>query len=109
MVPPMTKARTSLVTGIDSPVTMDSSTALRPSSTMPSTGTFSPGRMRKRLPTCTASSGTSSSDPFARIRRAVFGARSSNAQIASPVFSRARNSSTCPSNTNTVITHAASK
>ena len=33
MVPPMTLAPTSLVTGINSPVTMDSSTALRPSTT----------------------------------------------------------------------------
>ena len=51
MVPPMADAPTSLVTGMDSPVTIDSSTALRPSSTAPSTGTFSPGRTRRRSPT----------------------------------------------------------
>ena len=39
-------------TGMDSPVTIDSSTALRPSSTAPSTGTPSPGRTRSRSPTC---------------------------------------------------------
>ena len=53
IVPPITSAPTSLVTGIDSPVTIDSSTALRPSVTTPSTGTFSPGRTRSRSPTCT--------------------------------------------------------
>ena len=63
MVPPMTFAPTSLVTGIDSPVTIDSSTALRPSTTAPSTGTFSPGRTRRRSPTWTLSSCTSSSVP----------------------------------------------
>jgi hypothetical protein len=53
-------------TGIGSPVTIDSSTALRPSSTTPSTGTFSPGRTRSRSPACTASSGTSLLVPSAR-------------------------------------------
>ncbi|MNI26936.1 hypothetical protein D3C73_806570 [compost metagenome] len=56
MVPPIAVAPMSLVTGIDSPVTIDSSTALRPSTTSPSTGTFSPGRTRSRSPTCTESS-----------------------------------------------------
>ena len=42
----------SLVTGINSPVTIDSSSDERPSSTTPSTGTLSPGRTRKRSPTC---------------------------------------------------------
>ena len=55
------------------------------------------------------SSGTSSSVPSARRRRAVLGARPSNARIAPPVRSRARNSSTCPSSTSTVMTAAASK
>ena len=82
MVPPMTLAPTSLVTGIDSPVTIDSSTALRPSTTAPSTGTFSPGRTRRRSPTCTVSSWTSSSVPSGMIRRAVLGARSSSARMA---------------------------
>ena len=41
-------------TGIGSPVTIDSSTALRPSRTTPSTGTFSPGRTRSRSPTATS-------------------------------------------------------
>ena len=39
-----------LHTGIGSPVIMDSSTLLDPSVTVPSTGTFSPGRTRRRSP-----------------------------------------------------------
>src|SRR4028118_754447 len=37
--------------GMDSPVSMLSSSAERPSTTTPSTGTFSPGRTRTRSPT----------------------------------------------------------
>ena len=43
------------------------------------------------------------------MRRAVFGASPSSARIAPEVALRARNSSTCPSRTSTVITAAASK
>ena len=53
MVPPITLSPTLLVTGMDSPVTMDSSMALRPSRISPSTGTRSPGRTRRRSPTTT--------------------------------------------------------
>ena len=108
-VPPMTLAPGSFSTGMDSPVTMDSSTAPRPSSTSPSTGTPSPGRTRRRSPTRTSARVISSSEPSGRMRRAVFGARSSSARMAPPVCSRARSSSTCPSSTSTVITAAASK
>ncbi len=61
IVPPMTFAPTSLSTGIDSPVTIDSSSVEWPSITSPSTGTLSPGRTRSRSPTATASSATTSS------------------------------------------------
>jgi hypothetical protein len=108
-VPPMTRSPAPFSTGMDSPVTMDSSTALRPSSTAPSTGTPSPGRTRNRSPTCTSASVISSSSPFSLRRRAVLGARFSSARMAPPVCSRARNSSTCPSSTRTVMTAAASK
>ena len=108
-VPAMSLAPASLATGMDSPVTIDSSTAERPSISSPSTGTFSPGRTRRRSPTAIASSDTSSSLPSAFKRRAVFGARSSKARIAPEVCSRARSSSTWPSSTSTVITAAASK
>ena len=76
--------------------------------TTPSTGIFSPGRTRNRSPTAIASIATSSS-PVAVMRRAVFGASPSSARIAPEVRSRARNSSTCPSSTSTVMTAAASK
>ena len=93
-VPAMTFAPTSLVTGMDSPVTIDSSTAERPSINSPSTGIFSPGRTRSRSPTAITSSGTSSSLSSPFTRRAVLGARSSKARIAPDVCSRARSSST---------------
>ena len=50
MVPPITLAPGSFSTGRDSPVTIDSSTVLRPSRTRPSTGTPSPGLTRSRSP-----------------------------------------------------------
>ena len=56
-VPPMTRAPASLSTGIDSPVIIDLSIALLPSTISPSTGTLSPGRTRRRSPTATCSSG----------------------------------------------------
>ena len=46
-VPAITVPPASLVTGIDSPVTSDSSSEERPSRMTPSTGTFSPGRTRR--------------------------------------------------------------
>ena len=108
-VPPMTVSPGVLVTGMDSPVTSDSSTEDRPSGTVPSTGTFSPGRTRSRSPSWTSSRATSSSVPSAAIRRAVLGARFSSALMAPEVCSRARSSSTWPSRTSTVMTAAASK
>ena len=109
IVPPITLAPGSFSTGIDSPVTIDSSTALRPSSTTPSTGTFSPGRTRSRSPTATASSGTSSSLAVAverarRLRREI----EQRADRAAGPLAR-RSSSTWPSSTSTVMTAAASK
>src|SRR5213593_3281027 len=44
-VPPVTRLSGTFSTGIGSPVTIDSSTALRPSTTMPSTVTHSPCRL----------------------------------------------------------------
>ena len=61
IVPAITFAPTSLVTGIDSPVTIDSSSVEWPSINSPSTGTLSPGRTRSRSPTATASSATTAS------------------------------------------------
>ena len=56
-VPPITRSPGPFSTGIGSPLIIDSSTALAPSTTMPSTGTFSPGRTRSRSPGTTCSSG----------------------------------------------------
>ena len=99
-VAPVTLSPGAFSTGTGSPVIIDSSTALLPSSTTPSTGTFSPGRTRSRSPGMTDSSG----DILLRRRRRgrggrVFGARSSRARIALLVCERARNSSTWPSST----------
>ena len=52
-VAPISWSPAALATGIGSPVTMDSSTWLPPPMTLPSTGTFSPGRTRSRSPGCT--------------------------------------------------------
>ncbi|OGF21969.1 MAG: hypothetical protein A2V63_09220 [Candidatus Eisenbacteria bacterium RBG_19FT_COMBO_70_11] len=108
-VAPITRSSGRFSTGIASPLTIDSSTALPPSSTTPSTGTFSPGRTRSRSPTATWSSGTSSSAPSSRTRRAVLGASPSSARIAAPVRLRAESSITWPSSTRAVIAAAASK
>lgn len=108
-VPPMTGSPAALVTGIDSPVTMDSSNVDRPSCTAPSTGMDSPGRTRNRSPTCTWSRVTSDSVPSVATRCAIFGVRSSRARIAPDVLSLARSSRTCPSRTSAVMTEAASK
>ena len=108
-VPPITRSPGPFSTGIGSPLIIDSSTALEPSTTTPSTGIFSPGRTRSRSPGTTCSSGTSSSRPSSRSRRAVLGARPSKARMALPVWRRARSSSTCPSRTSVTITAAGSK
>ena len=81
-VAPVTRAPGPFSTGIGSPVTIDSSTALVPSRTTPSTGTFSPGRTRRRSPGRTSSRGTSASLPSSASRRAVFGARPRRARMA---------------------------
>ena len=52
-VAPITLSPARFSTGMDSPVTIDSSTELRPSSTVPSAGIFSPGRTRSLSPTFT--------------------------------------------------------
>ncbi len=108
-VAPISLSPARLVTGSGSPVSIDSSTALLPSITTPSTGTFSPGRTRSASPTCTCAIGMSSSAPSVRMRRAVFGARPSSDLIAAEVCERARSSSIWPSSVSEMITAAASK
>jgi len=72
-VPAETVFPTDLSTGILSPVSVDSSTALSPSKITPSTGIFSPGRTTKISPIATCSTGTTIS-LLSRISVAVFGA-----------------------------------
>ncbi len=109
IVAPTTLSPARLRTGIGSPVSIDSSIELSPSMTTPSTGTFSPGRMRSRSPTCTWLSGMSPSVPSSFRRRAVFGARPSNDFSAAEVWPRAFSSSIWPSSVSDTITAAASK
>ncbi len=75
--PPMTSSPSVRVTGRDSPVTSDSSTAARPSATVPSTGTRSPAR------TCTRS-------PGARSPTATVSVAPSETRRASSTCSRVR-------------------
>ncbi len=109
MVAPMSLSPARLLTGRGSPVSIDSSSELLPSTTTPSTGTFSPGRTRSRSPTCTWVSGTSSSVPSVAMRRAVLGARPSKDLIAAEVCERAFNSRIWPNRVNEMMTAAASK
>ena len=108
-VAPISLSPGRLVTGSGSPVSIDSSTALAPSVTTPSTGIFSPGRTRSRSPTCTCASGTSCSLPSGSIRRAVFGASPSKDLIAAEVCERALSSRIWPSRVSEMMTAAASK
>ena len=103
----MTVSPTVLVTGIGSPVTIDSSTAEEPSRTSPSTGSFSPGRTTTTSPTTTSSIPTSSSWP-ARTTRAVRGCRPISARIASPVPALALVSISRPSRMRVIMTATAS-
>ena len=107
-VPPITGSPALFLTGMGSPLIMDSSMALLPSSSVPSTGTLSPGRTRSRSPDVNSSSGTSRSSPRPKIFIAVGGASSRSARKALDVDPRALSSSTCPSSTRVVITAAAS-
>ncbi len=82
----------------------------RPSITMPSTGTFSPGRTRRRSPTATAVERHLLVAAVGARRGARSSARGSRARGSRRRGrSRARNSSTWPSSTSTVIMAAASK
>ena len=108
-VPPTRPAPGVFSTGIGSPLTMDSSTALAPSRTIPSTGTRSPGRTRRRSPSFTSDVGISFSLPSPATSLEVSGASSRRERRALLVRLRARSSSTWPRRTRTVITAAASK
>ena len=108
IVAPITRSPTSLVTGSDSPVIIDSSSVERPAITSPSTGTFSPGRTTTTSPGTTFFDRTSCSAPW-RITRAVLACSPISLRIASPVPALARTSSSRPSRIRVRITPTASK
>ena len=97
-----------LSTGTLSPVSADSSTALLPSSTMPSTGIVSPGLTTKISSFCTLAISTVTSAP-SRTTTAVFGASLSKPLSASVVFPFERASNILPTVINVKIIAADSK
>jgi len=96
-------------TGMDSPVSALSSMELVPSSTTPSTGRLSPGRMRMTSPTTMASAATSRSPPSTSTTRAVLGARSMSFSSAPPVLALLRVSRYLPTVTSARMVPALSK
>ena len=81
----LTRSPAALSTGMLSPVSADSLTALLPSITSPSTGMLSPGRTRKMSSLRTSPTGTDTSAPSRRTV-AVLGARRIRLRSASVVF-----------------------
>ena len=85
MLAPITLLPIPFSTGILSPVSIDSSIAVLPSITSPSTGSFSPGLTKIISPTITSSIGITTSLP-SLINVAVLGASPINFLIACDVF-----------------------
>ena len=107
-VPPTTVAPTPFSTGTGSPVIIDSSTNEEPSTTSPSTATFSPGRTSSTSPTVTSPIGISTTSAPRRTR-ALRGWMRIRRRMASLVLPRARASSRRPIRISVMITAAASK
>ena len=105
IVAPITSSPGPTSIGTGSPVTIDASTAERPSTITPSVAIRSPGRTKNRMPT--ARSATEISRPS--IRRAVRTPRSASARMASPERRLARSSSHLPSRISVTITAPVSK
>ncbi len=108
MVAPMTSLPGSFLTGILSPVIIDSSTADFPSLTIPSTGIFSPGLTRTTSPTKTSSTGISISFP-SLTTRAVLGCKPISFLMASEVCPFALASNSLPRIMRTMIRAEVSK
>ena len=108
VVPADNAASVCLSTGSGSPVSIDSSTWLAPSTTTPSTGIFSPGRTRNRSPTPDVLERDVLFRPSDRSMRDLRRELEQRANRTG-VCARARSSSTCPSSTSVTITAAASK
>ena len=108
-VPPTTRASAAFSTGTGSPVSIDSSTAERPSTTTPSTGSRSPGRTTTTSPTVSAATSRSASLPSASRTRATGGCRATRRLSARVVWCLARASSARPTSTSAMMKSAASK
>ena len=108
IVAPMTGSPACLPTGRLSPVIMLSSTDERPSTTRPSTGTFSPGRTRSTSPTTTSATGMSLSTP-PRTTRAVLGCRPMSCLMAALVRPLACASISLPATMRVMMTAEVSK
>jgi hypothetical protein len=107
MVAPITRSPARFSTGIDSPVSIDSSTAPLPDRTMPSTGKRSPGRTTTTLPGASEAIGTSSSTAPRRTR-AVDGCNLARLRSARLVWLLARASMALPVSTSAMIRMTAS-
>ena len=107
-VPPIMAAPGFFATGMDSPVSIDSSTADEPSITSPSVGTFSPGLTMTTSPTITDSAGTSIST-LSRTTCACAGLRSMSLRTAADERFLIISSMYLPSSTKAMITALTSK
>jgi hypothetical protein len=81
-VPATTSESVSFSTGLDSPVSMDSFTALRPSRTTPSAGIDAPGRTSTNSPSRSSETGTSSVPPS--VTRTAMSGRSFANSLSAP-------------------------
>ena len=107
-VPPITASPGCFSTGMGSPVTMDSSTKVAPSSATPSTATRSPGRTTTTSPTAMDAIGTSISAPSRRTR-ADFAWSFSSASMAAEARPLARASRCLPRSTSVTMALDTSK
>ena len=106
--PPITLSAETLSTGILSPLIMDSSIAEEPLMTMPSTGTFSPGRTYIISP-CNTSTTETSINTLLRSTLAVFGCNPIKPRIELEAFFFAFASSNLPIKTKVIIITEESK
>jgi len=107
-VAPTTASPGPTSTGTGSPVSSDVSRADRPSTTVPSVATFSPGRTTKRSPTASWSTGMRTSVPSRRTATS-FAPSSSSARRAAPDRRLARASNQRPARIRTITTAAVSR
>ncbi|MCY1298178.1 hypothetical protein D9M70_476510 [compost metagenome] len=108
IVAPITFEPSDFSTGMDSPVSMDSSTDDCPSTTSPSVGIRSPGRTTTVSPTMIDSAGISVSTPSRRTW-ATAGLRSSSRRTAADDRFLMISSMYLPSRTNAMMTAETSK